>query len=46
MSIHSFCSKKINEAVSILGKGVGVTFVSKGLGVYKLEDGSDIYGMI
>ena len=27
-------------------KGVGVTFVSKGLGVYKLEDGSDIYGMI
>ena len=42
MSIHSFCSKKINEAVSILGKGVGVTFVSKGLGVYKLEDGSDM----
>ena len=34
MSIHSFCSEKINEAVSILGKGVGVTFVSKGLGVY------------
>ena len=46
MSIHSFCSEKINEAVSILGKGVGVTFVSNGLGVYKLEDGSDIYGMI
>ena len=46
MLIHSFCSEKINEAVSILGKGVGVTFVSKGLGVYKLEDGSDIYGMI
>ena len=46
MSIHSFCSEKINEVVSILGKGVGVTFVSKGLGVYKLEDGSDIYGMI
>ena len=46
MSIHSFCSEKINEAVSIFGKGVGVTFVSKGLGVYKLEDGSDIYGMI
>ena len=46
MSIHSFCSEKINEAVSILGKGVGVTFVSKALGVYNLEDGSDIYGMI
>ena len=46
MSIHSFCSEKINEAVSILRKGVGVTFVSKGLGVYKLEDESDIYGMI
>ena len=46
MSIHSFCSEKINEAASILGKGVGVTFVSKGLGVYKLEDGCDIYGMI
>ena len=46
MSIHSFCSEKINEVVSILGKGVGVTFVSKGLGVYKLEDGSGIYGMI
>ena len=44
MLIHSLCSEKINEAVSILGKGV--TFVSKGLGVYKLEDGSDIYGMI
>ena len=46
MSIHSFCSDTINEAVSILGKGVGVTFVSKGLGVYQLEDGSDIYGVI
>ena len=33
MSIHSFCSEKINEAVSILGKCDGVTFVSKGLGV-------------
>ena len=43
MSIHSFCSEKINEVVSILGKGVGVTFVSKGLGVYKLEDGSDMW---
>ena len=46
MLIHSFCSEKIKETVSILGKGVSVTFVSKGLGVYKLEDGSDIYGMI
>ena len=51
MSIHSFCSEKINEAVSILGrppygKGVGVAFVSMGTGVYKLEDGSDIYGMV
>ena len=37
MSIHSFCSENINEAVSILGKGlgVGVTFVSKGLGVLR-----------
>ena len=32
MSIHS---ENINEAVSILGKGVGVTFVSKGLGVLR-----------
>ena len=32
MSIHSFCSENINEAASILGKGVGVTFISKGLG--------------
>ena len=29
MSIHSFCSENINEAVSIMGKGVGVGFVSK-----------------
>ena len=34
MSIHSF-SENINEAVPILGKGVGVTFVSKGLGVLR-----------
>ena len=33
MSLYSFCSENINEAVSILGKGVGVTFVSRGLGV-------------
>ena len=33
MSLYSFCSDNINEAVLILGKGVGVTFVSKGLGV-------------
>ena len=46
MSMHSFCSEEINEAISILGKGVGVTFVSKGLWVYQLVDGSDIYGMI
>ena len=32
MSIHLFCSENINEAVSILGKGVGVTFVSRVLG--------------
>ena len=31
MSIHSFCFENINEAISILEKGVGVTFVSKGL---------------
>ena len=35
MSIHSFCSEKINEAVSLLGKGVGVTVVSNGLGVLR-----------
>ena len=29
----SFCSENINEAVSILRKGVGVTFGSRGLGV-------------
>ena len=32
MSIHSFCSEKINEAVSLLVKGVGITVVSKGMG--------------
>ena len=39
MSIHSFCSEKINEAVSIMGKAVGVTFVSKGLGYTNLKMG-------
>ena len=39
MSIHSFCSEKINEAVSILGKGVGVTFVSNVLGYTNLKMG-------
>ena len=40
MLIHSFCSEKINEVVSILGKGVGVTFVSKGLGYTNLKMGA------
>ena len=33
MSLYSFCSENIDEAVSILGKGVCVTFGSRGLGV-------------
>ena len=40
MSLYSFCSENINEAVSILGKGVGVTFGSRGLGV--LGNGSTL----
>ena len=35
MSTNLFCSKKMNEAVLLLGKGVGVTVVSNGLGVLR-----------